>query len=133
MGTPIRTRIATADDAAALAKLNAAFNAVQEAPEQLAQRLADSRRVETPIIAELDGQVVGFAAVRLVPCVFYASLHAELTELFVQPEYRRRGVGRALIAHAERLASDGGADELVLLTSFANQEAHTRTKTSIGR
>jgi len=57
-----------------------------------------------------------------VLCVFYATPHAELTELFVEPGYRRRGVGRALVAHAERLARERGAEELGVLTGFTNLE-----------
>jgi GNAT superfamily N-acetyltransferase len=121
--TPIATRVATIADAAELARLNALFNESEDTPEQLAARLADPRRVETPIVAELDGRVVGFAALRLVPCVFYDAPHAEVTELFVEAAHRRRGVGRALLAHAERLAHAGGAHELLILTSFDNHAA----------
>ena len=62
---------------------------------------------------------------RLVPCLFYDTPHAELTELFVQEAYRRRGIGRALIAPAERLACEGGATELLVLTSLTNYEAQS--------
>ena len=123
MNRQIVTHIATAQDAVDLARLNAAFNNVHDSPEAIAARLADPRRVETPILAEVDGQVVGFAALRLVPCVLYAQPHAELTELFVEAPYRRQGVGRALVAHAEQLAREDGADELVLLTDLDNADA----------
>ena len=46
------------------------------------------------------------------------------TELFVQEAYRRRGIGRALVAHAERLAYEGGATELFVLTG-SNHEAQS--------
>jgi ribosomal protein S18 acetylase RimI-like enzyme len=119
----IRTRSAEADDAAALARLNAAFNDTSDPPEQIAARLRDPRRVETPIFAEIDGQIVGFAAVRIVPSILYAEPQAELTELYVEAEYRRRGVGRALIDHAVRLAREAGADALLVLTGLDNEEA----------
>ena len=52
--------------------------------------------------------------------------HVELTELFVQEAYRHRGIGRALVAHAERLACEGGATELFVLTGFfTNHEAQS--------
>ena len=123
MTATIRTRAATTDDAADLARLNALFNGVHDTAEELAARLADPRRVETPIVAEASERIVGFAALRLVPCVFYVSSYAELTELFVEEAYRRRGIGRALIAHAERLAREGGAAELFLLIGPGNHEA----------
>ena len=116
-------RTATLGDASALARLNAAFNGASIPPEQIAAHLLDPRCVETPILAEIDGEAVGFAALRLVPCVFYANPHAELTELYVEPTYRRRGVARALLEYAETLAHAQGAESLFILTSFDNYEA----------
>lgn len=123
MNGAIRVRPAGVDDAAELARLNTEFNGVDDQPQAIAARLADPRRVETPLLAEIDGQVVGFAALRVTPCVFYAQPHAELTELFVRPAYRRRGVGRALLACAEEMARQSGAGELMLLTGLDNTEA----------
>ena len=116
----LEIRVATPEDAPELARLNAAFNDVQEPPESLAARLADPKCVETPIIAEIAGRAVGFACLRLVPSLCYDPAYAELTELFVEESYRRQGVGRALMAYAERLARESGAEELVLLTGFRN-------------
>ncbi len=116
-----KTRIATVEDAEELTRLNALFNDIQEKPETLAERLGNPRRVETPILAEIDNRVVGFAAVRIVPTVFYTNPHAELTELFVEEAYRRKGVGQALITHAEQLAREGGASELIVLTGLDNE------------
>ena len=121
----MKLRLATPDDNRDLAHLNAEFNEVHVLPAQLSSRLANPHRVETPIVAEVDNCIVGFASLRLVPCLFYDTPHAELTELFVQEAYRRRGIGRALIAHAERLACEGGATELLVLTSFTNHEAQS--------
>jgi GNAT superfamily N-acetyltransferase len=122
MSNEVSIRTATSDDVHELARLNAIFNGVHEAPEQMAARLADPHRVETPIIAEMGGRLVGFAGLRLVPCVFYAAPHAELTELFVEEGYRRRGIGRGLVAYAERLAHAGGAKEMLVLTGLTNRE-----------
>lgn len=122
-GQPFHIRIAREDDMVGLARLNASFNQSTDTGDQLAARMADPRRVETPIVAEVDGQLVGFTALRVVPCVFYSTPHAELTELFVEAAYRRRGIGRALIAYAVELAQQAGADEMTVLTGFDNHEA----------
>jgi ribosomal protein S18 acetylase RimI-like enzyme len=119
----LATHVATPGDAPELARLNAAFNGVQEPPERLAARLADPKRVERPIIAEIEGRAVGFACLRLVPSLCYDPTHAELTELFVEEAYRSQGIGRALVAYAERLAQEGGATELTLLTGLENAHA----------
>jgi len=116
-------RIASPADAAALARMNQAFNAVNDAPEQLAARLLACQDIETPIVAELDGQVCGFACVRIVPCVLYAAPYAELTELYVEPAFRRHGAGRALIAFAEQLARERGAGDLIIMTGLDNAPA----------
>ncbi len=116
-------RVADLADAPELARLNAAYNEVYEPPEVLAARLGDPDRVETPLIAMAGARAVGFAALRIVPCVFYAAPHAELTELYVDPGSRRRGIARRLLALAEQLAVEGGADSLVILTGADNRPA----------
>src|SRR6266511_1186080 len=120
---PLTIRIATPDDAPALAHLNAAFNGVDEPPEQLAACMPAVRDIETALLAELDGELAGFACLRVVPCLLYAAPYAELTELYVEPSYRRRGVGRALIAYAEQLAHQRGAEEVIIMTGINNAPA----------
>ena len=121
----ILTRIATLDDLQDLARLNAEFNGFSDLPEHLAKRLADPFCVEQPLLAEIDGHVIGFAALRIVPCVFYAAPHGELTELFVKEAYRRLGVGRELLSLAEEIAREKGVEELFILTGSSNQVAQT--------
>jgi ribosomal protein S18 acetylase RimI-like enzyme len=116
-------RLATPADAGELARMNAAFNGVFDSAAQIAARLAACADIETAILAELDGQVGGFACVRVVPCVLYAEPYAELTELYVEPALRRRGLGRALIAYAEQLARERGAAELLIMTGTSNLAA----------
>jgi ribosomal protein S18 acetylase RimI-like enzyme len=123
----MNTRIATQADAMALAELITAFNqpfpGLPVTPEQTRARLAACQGFETTVLAELEGQIAGFACLRLVPFMSGDGPYAELTDLFVDASFRRRGVARALMAHVERLAREGGADELVLLTGFDNADA----------
>jgi ribosomal protein S18 acetylase RimI-like enzyme len=119
----IRIRPAAPADAPALARLNEAFNGVSDTAERIAARLAACAAIETPLLAELDGRIGGFACLRVVPCVLYAEPYAELTELYVDPSFRRRGLGRALIARAEELARERGAADLIILTGVGNAAA----------
>lgn len=123
----MKTRLATLDDSAALSELITAFNSpfpgLPVTQEQTAARLAACSGVETTVLAELDGRLVGFACLRLVPFMSGDGPYAELTDLFVDAGFRRRGVARALMAHVERLAQEAGAIELVLLTGFDNSGA----------
>jgi ribosomal protein S18 acetylase RimI-like enzyme len=123
----MQTRIATADDAAALAQLITAFNipypGIPVTTAQAAARLAACQGFETTVLAEIDGQVAGFACLRLVPYMSGDEPYAELTDLFVAEGFRRRGVARALMAHIEQMASAGGASEVILLTGHDNDGA----------
>jgi GNAT superfamily N-acetyltransferase len=121
--TMIVIRIATTEDAPALAHLNAAFNGVDDPPEQLAARMPAAGDSETALLADFDGELAGFACLRIVPCLLYAAPYAELTELYVEPSYRRRGVARALIAYAEQLARERGAEEVIIMTGINNAAA----------
>ena len=69
---------------------------------------------EVRLLAELDGLPAGIGA--LVPQT------SELRACYVLPEMARRGVGRALVREIERLAREGGLNELELAGSL-NAEA----------
>jgi ribosomal protein S18 acetylase RimI-like enzyme len=116
-------RLASVQDADELTKLNAAFNGGDESVAELERRFEDPRRVEWPVVAEVDGRLVGFAALRLVPCLFYPETHAEMTELYVEDAYRQQGIGRELVRYVERLAAEMGASELWLVTGKDNLQA----------
>ncbi len=60
------------------------------------------------IVAEFVGEVVGFATV--LPGK--GAIQAGLEDLFVAPELWRRGIGRSLLAEAERRAAALGARSL---------------------
>ena len=121
MSLKIKIREATKSDLVCLARLNAIFNGSKDTAEKIAKRLASPKCVEIPIIAEVENQIVGFAGLRVVPYLFYEGAHAELTELFVEEDYRRKGVGKALVEYAECLAKERYAEELILHTGQDNQ------------
>ena len=59
---------------------------------------------EVEIVAELGGRVVGTVTVSRKSANFYYA-----TALHVEPEFRRRGIGRALMAAVEAYAAERGA------------------------
>lgn len=71
---------------------------------------------ETAFVAEADGHIVGFAAVE------YAFWHARLVlwHLYVSPEHRRAGIGRALLDRVEAHGRALGAKRVWLETSNVN-------------
>jgi GNAT superfamily N-acetyltransferase len=79
--------------------------------------------VLTTFIGVLDGQVAGFACLRLIPRLQGDEPYAELTDIYVDVLFRRQGVTGALIAHVEAAARAAGASGLVIITGFDNQGA----------
>ncbi|MCH7909761.1 MAG: GNAT family N-acetyltransferase [Candidatus Hydrogenedentes bacterium] len=73
---------------------------------------------------DLDGEPLGFAL--LYPS--FDSISATpiwiLNDLYVSENARKRGVGRALIERAKRLALDTGAEKLMLDTENSNTLSH---------
>jgi GNAT superfamily N-acetyltransferase len=116
-------RLATPDDATEVSRFNQLFNGVETPAPQMAAQIRAAADVESAILADWDGQAVGIACLRLIPSLLYAAPYAEITELYVEPAFRRRGVARALMARAESLARQFGAREMVLLTGFRNVTA----------
>jgi ribosomal protein S18 acetylase RimI-like enzyme len=113
-------RDATADDALTIARLLYAFNQEYDdptpEPEALAERLRE-------LLADGDTRVVladddaGVAVLRLRPSLWSRALEAYLAELYIVPERRGQGLGRALLARALDVAREAGADRIDLGTS----------------
>ena len=51
------------------------------------------------VIVESDGQPVGFASCHVQGLLHHAGLVAEIQEMYVLPNYRRRGIGQRLAGH----------------------------------
>jgi len=60
------------------------------------------------LIGEVDGKPSGFALYFFNYSTFLAKPGLYLEDIFVVPESRRRGLGRALLLHVARLARDRG-------------------------
>ena len=87
----------------------------------LAERIKRSESVI--FLAVVDGAIVGFT--QLYPSFSSASMKRlwVLNDLFVAPEGRRSGAGRALLDRAERWARETGAKGLALSTEITNAAA----------
>lgn len=73
-----------------------------------AAALFSERPAAEVVIAELDGQPVGFALFFPTFSTFVGKPGMWLEDLFVLPEHRGRGVGKALLVHLARLAVERG-------------------------
>jgi len=119
----VTVRQATPDDATVLAGLLHRFDGMGATPAQVAARMGACQHVLTTFLGELDGQPVGFACLRLVPHLQGDEPYAELTDIFVDEAFRRRGVARALIAQVEAAAEAAGTSDVVIITGSDNTVA----------
>jgi GNAT superfamily N-acetyltransferase len=113
-------REASLTDAWAVAELLQAFNGGAVNAETAARRMEAVQLTETIFLATLDGVAVGLCSIRIQPFLSADTPCAEVTELFVRPEQRGKGVALRLMARAEALAILKGASEVILMTGFKN-------------
>ena len=116
-------RPARPEDAPALHAMNTVFNGETGVTvEQIRQRLLSCP--EIVLIAECSGTPAGFCCAQVHHSFCYPAPVAEVTEMFVTPDFRRRGCAAALLGGLERdLRTRFGVDELHLLTGLSNDAA----------
>jgi GNAT superfamily N-acetyltransferase len=91
-----------------LAEYERAVDQVSGSEELLAEALFGPQPHAEAVIAELDGQAVGFALFYGTFSTWTARPGIWLEDLFVLPDRRRGGVGQALLQHVARLAVQRG-------------------------
>jgi ribosomal protein S18 acetylase RimI-like enzyme len=116
-----RIRRATPGDAPQVALLLHDFNSEFDEPtpdvETLERRYADQIRNRDMTVLLVGDGPDGFAQLRYRPWVHSAGLHSYLEELYVVPDLRGNGLGRALLEAAMETARGEGADYMELGTS----------------
>jgi ribosomal protein S18 acetylase RimI-like enzyme len=116
-----RIRLAMPADAPVFGRLLHAFNAEFGDPTPDAGTIAERA---APLIESGEITVLfagegpdGFAQLRFRPSLYTGALDAHLEELYVVPERRGHGLGRALLEAAMDLARERGAARIDLNTS----------------
>ena len=79
--------------------------------ETLREWLFDKKIAET-LIAELDGEPVGYALYFYNFSTFLGRAGIYLEDLYVRPDARKKGIGRALFAAVARTAKERGCGRL---------------------
>ena len=125
----MRTRLATAQDIDAAAALFDAYRQFYEqAPDREASRAFMAERLARGDSAVLlaedeDGAAVGFCQLYPSFCSIEAQPMYILSDLFVAPQARRSGAGRALLRAAEQHAAQTGRVKMELTTARTNKTA----------
>jgi ribosomal protein S18 acetylase RimI-like enzyme len=129
MSSPVESavRLGQLADAEAIGQLlhdfNTEFGDLTPGPDQLAER-ARQLLAENQITVLLGGTGPdGLAVLRFRPAIWTDALECYLAELYVVPEQRGRGLGRALMQASLALARGRGADRMDLGTSESDVAA----------
>jgi len=106
-----------------LAKFEKLEHEVVLTEELLMAGLFGARPYAEALLAEEDGLSIAFALFFHSFSTFLARPGMYLEDLFVLPDHRGRGVGRALLAHLAHLAIERGCGRLEWAVLNWNQEA----------
>ena len=98
-------RIATVNDAEQLNILNNEFNGEGETSIDNIGNSLVSNKQEVVIVADEDDILVGFVCVQLKKSFCYDEYMPEITEVYVKPTYRNRGIASEMIIFAENYCS----------------------------
>jgi GNAT superfamily N-acetyltransferase len=111
----LKIRPATIDDAALLASLILELAEYDQLAQEVgvnAEAIARDGFGPHPkfraVIAELDGQAAGYAVFFEFYSTFQARAGLFVDDIFVRPQFRKKGIGRALLAHVARIAWQEG-------------------------
>jgi len=119
MSQPATLRPAGPDDAPAIVALIrelAVYEKLEDqaiaTPEDLLRHLFGDRPAAEVILAELDGEAVGYALFFPTFSTFRGQPGLYLEDIFVRPGHRGRGIGKALLTHLAGLALGRGCGRL---------------------
>lgn len=94
-------RIATVRDAEQLGILNNEFNGKDETTIDNIRNSIINNKQEVVIVAYENGVLVGFVCVQLKKSFCYNEYISEITEVYVVPTYRKKGIASEMITYAE--------------------------------
>jgi len=121
--TTMTFRPATAADADEIASLFT-DEGYPAGPSDIAARLERFDRAGSwVIVAEHDGALIGFVALGALPRFEHDDWIIRILALVVDAGARERGVGRALLAEAERIGRERGAGFIELTAGHHRPEA----------
>lgn len=91
--------------------------------ESLREVLFGERPVAEAFVADMDGELAGYALIFSSCSTFLARAGIYLEDLYVRPHLRRRGIGRAMLVYIARLAVERGCGRLEWATLNWNKPA----------
>ena len=97
----VKFRLALVQDAQSLKYLNDLFNGKNCNSIERIRESLDHNTQEIVCVAEDEGVLLGFCCGQVFKSMCYEVNYGEITELFILDDYRRKGVGKGLMAFLE--------------------------------
>ena len=119
----MEVRIATVDDAEGLFGLNELFE--NDTTIGLLKKSLIENGREVVCIAYVGGVPAGYCSGLIVRSMCYAECRGDIEALFVREEYRRQGVGRALLKCLEKALAAYGVAHYHINTHAENKNAQS--------
>ena len=117
-------RLAVPGDAAGLYALNLRFNGPGVAEEDAIAASLSHNRQELVVVSDRQGELNGFMCIQIKRSLCYTAPTAEITEVFVDEPYRRRGLARAMLDFGQKCcAAKYGVTQFTVLTGDDNLPA----------
>jgi len=94
-------------------------------PKVFQKRLKNLKsKLDLLLVAVSDKKLAGFASLHLIPLVHKNGFLARITALVVDQEFRRKGVGKALVRKLETYALKNSAARLEVTSATRRKDAH---------
>lgn len=121
----VQIRLCTIDDAAAIYELNRQemwYNYPLERTLQKLEQLLQSQ-ADQIFVAVADGRVAGYVHARNYD-VIYAPHYKDILAIAVFSDFKKKGIGRALLTAAENWAMESGAAGIRLVSGSVRTSTH---------
>ena len=76
------------------------------------------------IVFEQDGRIIGMLNLRFEEQLHHAGKIAEIMEFSVDADYRHKGIGKAMLTFAKRMAKENECTQIEVACNRLRQDAH---------
>jgi len=116
-------RLAQVSDANKLKDFNDLFNDKDDTTLNELETSLRENKDEIIVCADIGTAIVGVCCIPIIKTMCFNWEYCFITEIFVQKEYRNRGIGTLLMKYAEKEIAKRGIKKAFLWTGESNEKA----------